>query len=119
MPVSDPPLQIERALGRECYPARPVTHGECFPPFLNAVAPRKTPHYDSGFTEFPSCISPAGIAGSSACTSCHEVLDDAWRSQGEPTRVLKVFEIRGQQDSSDVSPTLSDALEAFTNAGTS
>ena len=42
----------------------------------------------------------------------------AWRSPGVNKRVLKVFEITKVEQIFLMFPTLSDALEAFTNAGT-
>lgn len=86
-------------------------------PFLNAVRRENAATVILDFSGVPYLDSSGLGSLVSAYTSCQK----AGRRValiGVNPRVLKVFEITRVEDVFLMFPTLSDALEAFTNAGT-
>jgi anti-sigma B factor antagonist len=89
---------------------------ENVPPFLNAVRRESAPTMILDLTGVPYVDSSGLGSLVSAYTSC---LKSGRRVAlaGVNQRVLKVFEITKVEPIFLMFPTLSDALEAFTNAG--
>lgn len=86
-------------------------------PFLNAVRRENAPTMILDFTNVPYLDSSGLGSLVSACTSCAKS-GRRIALTGINKRVHKVFEITKVEQVFLIFPTLSDALEAFTNAGT-
>ena len=85
-------------------------------PFLNAVRRENAPTMILDFTGVPYLDSSGLGSLVSACTSCVKA-GRRIALTGVNKRVLKVLEITRVEQIFLMFPTLSDALEAFTNAG--
>ena len=110
------PLQIDR-LDRGVLSLRGPLTMENVPPFLNAVRREDAPTMILDFSGVPY-LDSSGLGGLvSACTSFAKS-GRRVALTGVNQRVRKVFEITKIEQVLLVFPTLSDALEAFTNAGT-
>ncbi len=109
------PLQVER-LDRGVLSFRGPLTMENTAPFLNAVRREDAPTMILDFTGVPYLDSSGLGSLVSACTSCTK----AGRRValiGVNPRVRKVFEITKVENVLLLFPTLADALEALTNAG--
>jgi len=89
---------------------------ENVPPFLNAVRREDAPTMILDFTGVPFLDSSGLGSLVSACTSCLKA-GRRVALTGVNQRVRKVFEITKLEQVFLMFPTLADALEAFTNAG--
>src|SRR5258708_31905146 len=110
------PLQIDR-LDRGVLSFRGPLTMENVSPFLNAVRREDAPTMILDFTGVPYLDSSGLGSLVSACTSCVKA-GRRIALTGVNKRVLKVFEITRVEPVFLMFPTLSDALEALTNAGT-
>ena len=110
------PLQID-VLDRGVLSLRGPVTMENVPPFLNAVRREGAPTMILDFTGVPYLDSSGLGSLVSAYTSCAKS-GRRVALTGVNKRVLKVFEITKVERIFLMVPTLSDALEAFTNAGT-
>jgi anti-sigma B factor antagonist len=110
------PLQID-VLDRGVLSLRGPLTMENVPPFLNAVRREGAPTMILDFTGVPYLDSSGLGSLVSAYTSCAKS-GRRVALTGVNKRVLKVFEITKVERIFLMFPTLSDALEAFTNAGT-
>jgi anti-sigma B factor antagonist len=110
------PIQIER-LDRGVLSLRGPLTMENVPPFLNAVRREGAPTMILDFSGVPYMDSSGLGSLVSAYTSCAKA-GRRIAITGVNARVLKVFEITKVEQVFLMFPTLSDALEAFTNAGT-
>jgi len=110
------PLEIER-LDRGVLSLRGPLTMENVSPFLNAVRRESSPIMILDFTGVPYLDSSGLGSLVSACTSCAKA-GRRMALTGVNKRVLKVFEITRVEQIFLMFPTLSDAIEAFTNAGT-
>ena len=110
------PLQVER-LDRGVLSFRGPLTMENVSPFLNAVRRENAPTMILDFTNVPYLDSSGLGSLVSACTSCAKS-GRRIALTGINKRVHKVFEITKVEQVFLIFPTLSDALEAFTNAGT-
>jgi len=90
---------------------------ENVPSFLNAVRRERTPTMILDFSEVPYVDSSGLGSLVSACTSFQKAGRRVALTGVNP-RVLKVFEITRVEPIFLMFPTVSDALEALTNAGT-
>jgi anti-sigma B factor antagonist len=108
-------LQVER-LDRGVLSFRGPLTMENVPPFMNAVRREDAPTMILDLTGVPYLDSSGLGSLVSACTS---VTKSGRRMAltGVNQRVRKVFEITKMEQIFLVFPTLSDAIEAFTNAG--
>ncbi|PYX28382.1 MAG: anti-sigma factor antagonist [Acidobacteria bacterium] len=86
-------------------------------PFLNAVRRENAPTMILDFSGVPYLDSSGLGSLVSAYTSCQKA-GRRVALTGVNQRVMKVFEITKVEEIFLMFPTLSDALEAFTNAGT-
>ena len=86
-------------------------------PFLNAVRRESAPTMILDFSGVPYLDSSGLGSLVSAYTSCQKA-GRRVALTGVNKRVMKVFEITKVEEIFLMFPTLSDALEAFTNAGT-
>ena len=86
-------------------------------PFLNAVRRENAPTMILDFTGVPYLDSSGLGSLVSAYTSCQKA-GRRVALTGVNKRVMKVFEITKVEEIFLMFPTLSDAIEAFTNAGT-
>jgi anti-sigma B factor antagonist len=86
-------------------------------PFLNAVRREDAPTMILDFSGVPYLDSSGLGSLISACTSCVKS-GRRIALTGVNARVRRVFEITKVEQVLLMFPTLSDALEAFTNAGT-
>ena len=86
-------------------------------PFLNAVRRESAPTMILDFSGVPYLDSSGLGSLVSAYTSCQKA-GRRVALAGVNKRVMKVFEITKVEEIFLMFPTLSDALEAFTNAGT-
>jgi len=109
------PLQIERLERGVLSLHGPLTL-ENVPPFLNAVRRETTPTMILDLTDVPYMDSSGLGSLVSAYTSC---LKSGRRVAltGVTPRVMKVFEITRTEPIFLMFPTLDDAIEALTNAG--
>lgn len=89
---------------------------ENVPPFLNAVRRESAPTMILDFSEVPYLDSSGLGSLVSAYTSCLKT-GRRIALTGVNKRVLRVFEITRMDAVFLMFPTLSDALEAFSNAG--
>lgn len=110
------PLHID-VLDRGVLSLRGPLTMENVAPFLNAVRREGAPTMILDFTGVPYLDSSGLGSLVSAYTSCAKS-GRRVALTGVNQRVLKVFEITKVERIFLMFPTLSDALEAFTNAGT-
>ena len=110
------PLQIEH-VDRGVLSLRGPLTMENVSPFLNAVRRENAPTMILDFTGVPYLDSSGLGSLVSAYTSCQKS-GRRIALTGVNQRVLKVFEITKVEPIFLMFPTLSEALEAFTNAGT-
>jgi anti-sigma B factor antagonist len=109
------PLQVER-LDRGVLSLRGPLTMDNVPPFLNAVRREDAPTVILDFSGVPYLDSSGLGSLVSACTSCVKA-GRRVALTGVNQRVRKVFEITKVDRVLLVFPTLTDALEALTNAG--
>ena len=114
--MASEPLQVERLVRGVLSFRGPLTM-ENVSPFLNAVRREDAPTMILDFTNVPYLDSSGLGSLVSACTSCAKS-GRRIALTGINKRVHKVFEITKVEQVFLIFPTLSDALEAFTNAGT-
>lgn len=114
--MASEPLQVER-LDRGVLSLHGPLTMENISPFLNAVRREDAPTMILDFTNVPYLDSSGLGSLVSACTSCAKS-GRRIALTGINKRVHKVFEITKVEQIFLIFPTLSDALEAFTNAGT-
>jgi anti-sigma B factor antagonist len=110
------PLEVER-LDRGVLSLRGPLTMENVTPFLNAVRRETAPTMILDLTGVPYLDSSglgSLVSASTTCTKAGRRL----ALTGVNKRVLKVFEITKMEQVFLMFPTLSDAIEAFTNAGT-
>lgn len=110
------PFEVER-LDRGVLSFRGPLTMENVPPFLNAVRREGAPTMILDFTGVPYLDSSGLGSLVSAYTSCSKA-GRRVAITGMNQRVRKVLEITKIEHIFLMFPTLSDALEAFTNAGT-
>ena len=110
------PLEIER-LDRGVLSFHGPLTMENVTPFLNAVRRENAPTMILDLTHVPYVDSSGLGSLVTAATSCTKT-GRRIALTGVNTRVLKVFEITRVERIFLMFPTLSDAIEAFTNAGT-
>jgi len=110
------PLQVER-LDRGVLSFRGPLTMENVSPFLNAVRREDAPTVILDFSGVPYLDSSGLGSLVSACTSCVKAGRRVALTGVNP-RVRKVFEITKVERVLLMFPTLADALEALTNAGT-
>ena len=114
--MASEPLQIER-LDRGVLSLHGPLTMENVSPFMNAVRREDAPTMILDFTNV-SYLDSSGLGSLvSACTSCAKS-GRRMALTGVNRRVQKVFEITKVEQIFLMFPTLNDALEAFTNAGT-
>ena len=109
------PLQVERLERGVLSLHGPLTL-ENVPPFLNAVRRETTPTMILDLTDVPYMDSSGLGSLVSAYTSCLKA-GRRVALTGVAPRVMKVFEITKTEPIFLMFPTLSDAIEALTNAG--
>jgi anti-sigma B factor antagonist len=114
--MASEPLEIER-LERGILTLRGPLTMENVTPFLNAVRRENASTMILDLTGVPYLDSSGLGSLVSACTSCAKS-GRRIALTGVNKRVQKVFEITRVEHVFLTFPTLSDALEAFTNAGT-
>lgn len=114
--MASEPLQIDRLDRGVLSLTGPLTM-ENVSPFLNAFRREDAPTMILDFTGVPYLDSSGLGSLVSACTSCTKS-GRRFALTGVNKRVLKVLEITKMEQVFLMFPTLSDALEAFTNAGT-
>lgn len=110
------PFEIER-LDRGVLSFRGPLTMENVSPFMNAVRRESAPTMILDLSGVPYLDSSGLGSLVSACTSCAKA-GRRIALTGVNKRVLKVFEITKMERVFLMFPTLSDAIEAFTNAGT-
>ena len=110
------PLEVE-VLDRGVLSFRGPLTMENVTPFMNAVRRETAPTMILDFSGVPYLDSSGLGSLVSACTSCAKA-GRRIAITGVNKRVLKVFEITKVEQILLMFPTLSDAIEAFTNAGT-
>jgi len=113
--MASEPLQIDR-LDRGVLSLRGPLTMENVSPFMNAVRREDAPTMILDFTNVPYLDSSGLGSLVSACTSFTKS-GRRVALTGVNKRVQKVFEITKVEQVFLMFPTLSDALEAFTNAG--
>jgi anti-sigma B factor antagonist len=114
--MTSEPLEIER-LDRGILTLRGPLTMENVTPFLNAVRRENASTMILDLTGVPYLDSSGLGSLVSACTSCAKS-GRRIALTGVNKRVQKVFEITRVEQVFLTFPTLADALEAFTNAGT-
>jgi anti-sigma B factor antagonist len=114
--MASEPLQIER-LDRGVLTLNGPLTMENVTPFLNAVRRENASTMILDMTGVPYLDSSGLGSLVSACTSCAKA-GRRIALTGVNKRVQKVFEITKVERVFLMFPTLADALEAFTNAGT-
>jgi anti-sigma B factor antagonist len=114
--MASEPLQVER-LDRGVLSLHGPLTMENVSPFLNAVRREDAPTMILDFSGVPYLDSSGLGSLVSACTSCVKA-GRRIALTGVNARVRRVFEITKVEQVLLMFPTLSDALEAFTNAGT-
>jgi len=114
--MASEPLEVER-LDRGVLSFRGPLTMENVSPFMNAVRREDAPTMILDFTGVPYLDSSGLGSLVSACTSCVKA-GRRVALTGVNARVRRVFEITKVEPLLLMFPTLSDALEAFTNAGT-
>jgi anti-anti-sigma factor len=114
--MASEPLEIDR-LDRGVLSLRGPLTMENVSPFLNAVRREDAPTMILDFSGVPYLDSSGLGSLVSAFTSCTKA-GRRVALTGVNKRVLRVFEITKVEPIFLMFPTLSDALEALTNAGT-
>jgi anti-sigma B factor antagonist len=114
--MTSEPLEIDR-LDRGVLSLRGPLTMENVPPFLNAVRRENAATVILDFSGVPYLDSSGLGSLVSAYTSCQKS-GRRVALTGVNKRVMKVFEITKVEPVFLMFATLSDALEAFTNAGT-
>jgi anti-sigma B factor antagonist len=114
--MASEPLEVER-LDHGVLSLRGPLTMENVTPFLNAVRRETAPTMILDLTGVPYLDSSGLGSLVSASTSCTKA-GRRLALTGVNKRVLKVFEITKMEQIFLMFPTLSDAIEAFTNAGT-
>jgi anti-sigma B factor antagonist len=114
--MASEPLQVER-LDRGVLSFHGPLTVENVSPFMNAVRREDAPTMILDLTGVPYLDSSGLGSLVSACTSCIKA-GRRVALTGVNKRVRKVFEITKMEQVFLMFPTLSEALEAFTNAGT-
>jgi len=114
--MASEPLEVER-LERGVLSFRGPLTMENVTPFMNAVRRETASTVILDLTGVPYVDSSGLGSLVSACTSCTKA-GRRMALTGVNRRVLKVFEITKVEQIFLMFPTLSDAIEAFTNAGT-
>jgi anti-sigma B factor antagonist len=114
--MASEPLEVDR-LDRGVLSLRGPLTMENVTPFLNAVRRETAPTMILDLTGVPYVDSSGLGSLVSASTSCTKA-GRRLALTGVNKRVLKVFEITKVEQIFLMFPTLSDAIEAFTNAGT-
>ena len=114
--MASEPLEIEH-VDRGVLSLRGPLTMENVSPFLNAIRREQSPTVILDFSGVPYLDSSGLGSLVSAYTSCQKS-GRRVALTGVNKRVMKVFEITKVEDVFLMFPTLSDALEAFTNAGT-
>ena len=109
------PLEVER-LERGVLSIRGPLTMENISPFLNAVRRETAPTVILDLSGVPYVDSSGLGSLVSACTSCTKS-GRRMALTGVNRRVMKVFEITKTDNVFLMFPTLGDAIEAFTNAG--
>ncbi len=109
------PLEVER-LDRGVLSFRGPLTMENVSPFMNAVRREDAPTMILDLTGVPYLDSSGLGSLVSACTSCTKS-GRRVALTGVNQRVRRVFEITKVEQVFLMFPTLSDAIEAFTNAG--
>jgi anti-sigma B factor antagonist len=113
--MASEPLEVER-LERGVLSFRGPLTMENVTPFLNAVRRESAPTMILDLSGVPYLDSSGLGSLVSACTSARKA-GRRIALTGVNKRVLKVFEITKVEQVFLMFPTLSDAIEAFTNAG--
>jgi len=114
--MSSEPLEVER-LERGILSLRGPLTMENVSPFMNAVRRENAPTMILDLSGVPYLDSSGLGSLVSACTSCAKS-GRRMALTGVNKRVMKVLEITKVENVFLMFPTLSDAIEAFTNAGT-
>lgn len=114
--MASEPLEIDH-IDRGVLGLRGPLTMENVSPFLNAVRRENAPTMILDFSGVPYLDSSGLGSLVSAYTSCQKS-GRRVALTGVNQRVLKVFEITKMEPIFLMFPTLADALEAFTNAGT-
>lgn len=114
--MASEPFEIEH-VDRGVLSLRGPLTMENVSPFLNAVRRENAPTMILDFSGVPYLDSSGLGSLVSAYTSCQKA-GRRVALTGVNKRVMKVFEITKVEEIFLMFPTLSDALEAFTNAGT-
>lgn len=114
--MASEPLEIEH-VDRGVLSLRGPLTMENVSPFLNAVRRENAPTMILDFSGVPYLDSSGLGSLVSAYTSCQKA-GRRVALTGVNKRVMKVFEITKVEEIFLMFPTLSAALEAFTNAGT-
>jgi anti-sigma B factor antagonist len=114
--MASEPLEIDH-VDRGVLSLRGPLTMENVSPFLNAVRRENAPTMILDFSGVPYLDSSGLGSLVSAYTSCQKA-GRRVALTGVNRRVMKVFEITKVEEIFLMFPTLSDALEAFTNAGT-
>lgn len=109
------PLEVER-LERGVLSIRGPLTMENVSPFMNAVRRETAPTMILDLSGVPYVDSSGLGSLVSACTSCTKS-GRRMALTGVNRRVMKVFEITKTDNVFLMFPTLGDAIEAFTNAG--
>jgi len=109
------PLEVERLEQGVLSIRGPLTM-ENISPFLNAVRRETAPTVILDLSGVPYVDSSGLGSLVSACTSCTKS-GRRMALTGVNRRVMKVFEITKTDNVFLMFPTLGDAIEAFTNAG--
>ena len=113
--MASEPLEIER-LDRGVLSLRGPLTMENVSPFMNAVRREDAPTMILDFSGV-TYLDSSGLGSLvSACTTCVKA-GRRFALTGVNQRVQKVFEITNVENVLLVFPTLADALEALTNAG--
>jgi anti-anti-sigma factor len=113
--MASEPLEVER-LDRGVLSLHGPLTMENVTPFLNAVRRENAPTMILDLSGVPYLDSSGLGSLVSACTSCAKA-GRRIALTGVNKRVQKVFEITKMERVFLMFPTLSDAIEAFTNAG--
>ena len=113
--MASQPFEVER-LDRGVLSFRGPLTMENVSPFLNAVRRENAPTMILDFSGVPYLDSSGLGSLVSASTSCAKS-GRRMALTGVNKRVMKVFEITKVEQAFLMFPTLSDAIEAFTNAG--
>jgi anti-sigma B factor antagonist len=114
--MASEPLQVER-LDRGVLSLHGPLTMENVSPFLNAVRREDAPTMILDFSNVPY-LDSSGLGSLISASTSFVKSGRRFAITGANSRVRRVFEITKLENVLLVFPTLSDALEAFTNAGT-